>query len=142
MPQQIKTRKKIEKVKSSSNIIKKKQEVEVHSENNINLIEKISSNPLENSTKNEIKTQKRNILIKKSTDAKYILSSDKSQNLKNKKKDTNTKEKELETLNENLKDNRVKQKNNFMINEDIENDENIKSLFFLDFLFILKRKHI
>lgn len=133
MPQQIKTRKKIEKVKSSSNIIKKKQEVEVHSENNINLLEKISSNPLENSTKNEIKTQKRNILIKKSTDAKYILSSDKSQNLKNKKKDINTKEIELETLNENLKDNRAKQKNNFMINEDIENDENMKSLFFLDF---------
>lgn len=113
-------------------MIKKKQEVEVHSENNINLIEKISNNPLENSIKTEIKTQKRNILIKKSSDTKYILSSDKSQNLNNKKKDINNKEKEMETMNEIIKDTRVKQKNNFMINEDIANEEkNIKSISFI-----------
>lgn len=132
-------KKKLEKVKSSSILKKLENDVEFYSENNIPL-------QTDEERKNEISEilkKQKNVVIKKNSDQKFILSFNKNLNTKMNAKTSS--QKELTTISEITNDITKKNNTNFNMNsiqkplimEHNQNEEKLSSKQRIDFIKVI-----
>lgn len=110
-------KKRLEKVKSSTILKKSDSEIEFFSENNLNLI--LEETKVENNERVEERKKPKNVVIKKNTDQKYLLSFNKNPSLKITTRISS--QKELLTINENPSENTRK------VQEKTQKEENNQS---------------